>query len=109
MVAHAQLRAHVHTLQPWTAEQKHKLSATIESACATRLHPLHHRAVRTCNTCFLKNVAWDATRTHDVLGPADGTLVVLVHGALVGRQCLVLEARALAEAGFRCVRQVVAQ
>lgn len=54
-------------------------------------------------------MAWDATRTHDVLGPADGTLVVLVHGALVGRQCLVLEARALAEAGFRCVRQVVAQ
>jgi hypothetical protein len=61
------------------------------------------RAVRTCNACFLKNVAWDSSRTYDVLGPADGKPVVLVHGALIGRQCLVLEARALADAGFRCV------
>jgi hypothetical protein len=58
--------------------------------------------VRTCNGCFLKNVAWDSSRTYDVLGPADGRPVVLVHGALIGRQCLVLEARALADAGFRC-------
>lgn len=62
-------------------------------------------AVRTCNACFLKNVAWDSSRTFDVLGPADGKPVVLVHGALIGRQCLVLEARALADAGFRCALQ----
>jgi hypothetical protein len=61
--------------------------------------------VRTCNACFLKNVAWDSSRTYDVLGPADGKPVVLVHGALIGRQCLVLEARALADAGFRCAHQ----
>lgn len=36
-----------------------------------------------------------------MLGPADGHVVVLVHGALVGRQCLVREARALAESGYR--------
>uniref|UniRef100_A0A383VKF6 AB hydrolase-1 domain-containing protein n=1 Tax=Tetradesmus obliquus TaxID=3088 RepID=A0A383VKF6_TETOB len=59
--------------------------------------------VRTCNACFLKNVAWDSSRTFDVLGPADGKPVVLVHGALIGRQCLVLEARALADAGFRVI------
>ncbi|KAF6253263.1 Alpha/Beta hydrolase protein [Scenedesmus sp. NREL 46B-D3] len=59
--------------------------------------------LRTCNACFLKNVAWDSSRTYDVLGPADGRPVVLVHGALIGRQCLVLEARALAEAGFRVI------
>jgi alpha-beta hydrolase superfamily lysophospholipase len=54
-----------------------------------------------CNDCFLKNVAWDSSRTYDVLGPADGKVVVLVHGAIVGRQCMIREARALAEAGYR--------
>lgn len=65
--------------------------------------PLSHLcpAVRTCNECFLQNVAWDSSRTYDVFGPADGKPVVLVHGALIGRQCMVLEAKALAEAGYR--------
>jgi hypothetical protein len=59
-------------------------------------------AVLNCNECFLEHVVWDSSKTYDVLGPetADKT-VVLVHGALIGRHCLVLEARALAEAGFR--------
>jgi pimeloyl-ACP methyl ester carboxylesterase len=60
-------------------------------------------AVRTCNECFLKNVAWDPQRTYDVFGPDDGKPVVLVHGALIGRHCMVQEAKALAEAGYRCV------
>jgi len=64
-------------------------------------HAVNMHAVLTCNECFLKNVAWDSTRTYDVLGPAHGKPVVLVHGALVGRHCLVLEARHLAAAGFR--------
>jgi hypothetical protein len=55
-----------------------------------------------CNECFLGNVAWDASRTYDTLGPCDGKPVVLVHGALIGRQCLIHEARALADVGFRC-------
>eukprot|EP00775_Hariotina_reticulata_P012948 gene12948-13076_t len=50
-----------------------------------------------------ENVAWDSARTYDVLGPDDGQPVVLVHGALVGRHCLVLEARHLAAAGFRVI------
>lgn len=61
----------------------------------------HHHSVRCCTDCFLKNVAWDSTRTYDLLGPADGKPIVLVHGALAGRQCLVLEARAFAAAGYR--------
>lgn len=60
-------------------------------------------AVRTCNECFLKNVAWDPTRTYDVFGPEEGKPVVLVHGALIGRHCMVQEAKVLAEAGYRCV------
>jgi hypothetical protein len=59
-------------------------------------------AVRACNDCFLEHVAWDSTKTYDVFGPEGGKAVVLVHGALVGRHCMVLEARALADAGYRC-------
>ena len=65
--------------------------------------PSFHAAVRTCNECFLEHVAWDASRTYDVYGAAGDKPVVLVHGALVGRHCLSLEAQALSEVGFRCV------
>lgn len=61
----------------------------------------HHCAVQTCNECFLEHVAWDPKRTYDEYGPEGGKPVVLVHGALVGRQCMLLEARALADAGYR--------
>jgi len=63
-------------------------------------------AVLSCNECYLEHVAWESSRSFDVFGPETGKPVVLVHGALVGRQCLVLEAKALAEAGFRCGCQV---
>lgn len=61
-----------------------------------------HSAVLTCNECFLEHVAWDPKRTYDVYGPEGGKTVVLVHGALIGRQCLSLEAKELAAAGYRC-------
>lgn len=70
--------------------------AAADSACCTT------HTVLACNACFLKSVNWDAARTHDVYGPEDGQPVVLVHGALIGRQCLAGEARALADAGYRC-------
>lgn len=59
--------------------------------------------VLSCNECYLEHVAWESSRSFDVFGPETGKPVVLVHGALVGRQCLVLEAKALAEAGFRVI------
>jgi hypothetical protein len=65
-------------------------------------HAVVSHAVRACNDCFLEHVAWDSTKTYDVFGPEGGKAVVLVHGALVGRHCMVLEARALADAGYRC-------
>lgn len=60
-------------------------------------------AVRTCDECYLKSTAWDATRSCDVFGQSGDKAVVLVHAALVGRHSLVLEAKALAEVGFRWV------
>lgn len=61
-------------------------------------------AVRTCDECYVKSTAWDATRSYDVFGA--GPAVVLLHGALVGRHSLVLEAKALAEVGFRWVQSL---
>lgn len=72
-------------------------------------HAHHHpprallHAVRTCDECYLKSTAWDATRPYDVFGQSGDKAVVLVHAALVGRHSLVLEAKALAEVGFRWV------
>jgi hypothetical protein len=54
-------------------------------------------AVRHCNACFLKAVNWDASRTYDVLGPAGGRPVLMIHGALIGRMSMVFEARAMAD------------
>jgi hypothetical protein len=71
---------------------------------ASQLHVTQQTcdAVRACNACFLGNVIWDPRRTHDVYGPPSGRPVVLVHGALIGRACMALEARALAAKGYRC-------
>lgn len=51
----------------------------------------------------MEHVAWDPQKTADVYGPEGAKPVVLVHGALVGRQCMALEAKALAEAGYRVI------
>lgn len=75
----------------WHAHADNLVPA-IESCC---------NAVRACNECFLQNVAWDPSRSYDVFGSEADKTVVLVHGALAGRQSLVLEAKALAEVGFR--------
>jgi hypothetical protein len=75
-------------------------------------HAHHHppralpHAVRTCDGCYLKSTAWDATRSYDVFGQSGDKAVVLVHAALVGRHSLVLEAKALAEVGFRWVSKL---
>ncbi|GBF94565.1 hypothetical protein Rsub_06680 [Raphidocelis subcapitata] len=59
------------------------------------------KQVRHCNACFLKGVNWDASRTYDVYGPADGRPVLMIHGAIIGRMAMVHEARAMAEQGYR--------